>query len=122
MFNNNYLVLALLGGLLLFTTNFAVGDTKDTIILKSTSQTETIQPKIPGTEIEKPRGQLLYENHCGGCHETSVHGRNPRKARSISEIKHWVSVWHKELKLDWSKSDIDDVVHYLNFKYYQFAE
>ena len=122
MFSNNYLILALFGSLLLFTANFAIGDTKDDIILKSTSQTKTIQPKTPGTEIEKSRGQLLYENHCGGCHETSVHGRNPRKARSISEIKHWVLVWHKELKLNWSQTDLDDVVRYLNFKYYQYAE
>ncbi|WP_455222717.1 c-type cytochrome [Kaarinaea lacus] len=100
----------------------AIGDTKDSIEPDLANQTKSMQQKLPEAQKEKPRGQLLYENHCGGCHETSVHGRDPRKATSIPEIRHWINTWQKELKLNWSQADIDDVTNYINFKYYHFTK
>ncbi|WP_455208350.1 c-type cytochrome [Kaarinaea lacus] len=122
MFKNNYLILAVFAGLFTLATTAAIGDVKTSIEPKSVTQAESAPQKLPEAQSDKPRGQLLYENHCGGCHETSVHGRDPRKAASIGEIKHWINVWQKELKLNWSEAEINDVTRYINFKYYQFAE
>ena len=122
MFRKNYVVVTLIAGLLILVSNSALSDTKSLLSLNSTAQSEATQSKTPGAEIDKPRGQLLYENHCGGCHQTSVHGRNPRKADSISKIKYWINTWQKELKLNWSEADINDVTSYINDKYYHFSK
>lgn len=78
--------------------------------------------QLKSSNIDKPRGQLLYETHCIACHDNSVHNRNPRKADSVGKIKYWVTRWSTELKLNWSSSDIDEVAKYLNSKYYKFEE
>lgn len=82
----------------------------------------TILAEMNTSEMDKPRGQLLYETHCSACHDTSVHKRNPRKAESIGKIKYWVTRWSNELKLNWSSSDINEVTQYLNAKYYRHTE
>lgn len=122
MFIRKYLVIELIAALLMFVSISAWSDTKSPLLFELTAKQEMGQSKSPGTEINKPRGQLLYENHCGGCHQTSVHGRNPRKADSISKIKYWIDVWQKELKLNWSEADIKDVTSYINDRYYQFSK
>lgn len=78
--------------------------------------------QLKSSNIERPRGQLLYETHCIACHGKSVHSRNPRKADSVGKINYWVTRWSSELKLNWSSSDIDEVTNYLNSKYYKFKE
>ena len=67
---------------------------------------------------EHPRGQLLYENHCGGCHDKSVHSRTEKRAKSKDDIKYWVIRWSTELKLEWSDQDVNDVVDYLDITFY----
>ena len=66
------------------------------------------------------RGRLLYENHCRVCHTSVVHVREDRKARSREEIRTWIQRWRKELGLQWGYGEIDDVVEYLNERYYRF--
>ena len=126
MRGKNFLNAILAFSLLTFASTMVVAevvaDTKDSIMLKSTSKEESGQPKVRGAEKDKPRGQLLYETHCGACHDTSVHGRNPRKADSIGKIKYWVTRWSKELKLNWSTSDIDEVTGFVNSKYYHYKK
>ena len=104
---------------LLITPASLLAETKSEIMLESTSKESTPQ-KLKSADIEKPRGQLLYETHCNACHGTSVHSRNPRKAKSMDDIKYWVTRWSKELKLDWSAADIDAVAKHVNSKYYHF--
>jgi len=65
------------------------------------------------------RGQLLYENHCTVCHTSVVHIREQRKADSREEVRTWVSRWQTELGLHWTSTEIDDVVEYLNDRYYK---
>ncbi len=66
------------------------------------------------------RGRMLYENHCGVCHKSVVHVREKRVSRSIGDINHQVGRWQSELKLGWDKTEIGDVVQYLNTRYYQY--
>lgn len=86
------------------------------------SAPSTGSSEMKTSDIERPRGQLLYETHCSACHEQSVHSRNPRKAESVDKIKYFVTRWSTELKLNWSSSDIDEVAKYLNSKYYNFEQ
>ena len=66
------------------------------------------------------RGRALYETACDRCHDTSVHQREVRKAKSISAIRAEVERWSKDLGVGWSGEEIDDVTVYLNKRYYFF--
>lgn len=64
------------------------------------------------------RGQLLYENHCTGCHESIVHIRSRRLARSMATLRMQVVRWAAISKLRWNALDIEEVVTYLNNQHY----
>jgi cytochrome c5 len=67
-----------------------------------------------------PRGQLLYENHCHACHESTVHIRKDHKAKNYADIQYWVGRWSKELDTKWSSEDIEAVAKYLNDTFYHY--
>jgi mono/diheme cytochrome c family protein len=67
------------------------------------------------------RGELLYENHCTGCHESIVHIRENRRARSVADVRGWVARWSAELKLNWSGEEIDAVAEFLSNRFYKFG-
>ena len=69
---------------------------------------------------EPSRGRLLYESHCSGCHDKSVHGRESRVAKSFADIRAQVFRWNTFVGTSWSNQDIDQVAQYLNSRYYQF--
>ena len=71
---------------------------------------------------EAERGELLYNNHCKECHTSVVHIREDRKARSREEIGTWVQRWSKELELQWGSVEVDDVIEYLNERYYKLDD
>jgi len=66
------------------------------------------------------RGRALYETACNRCHDTSVHARRARKARSFPAIRAQVVRWSTEIGAGWSREEIDDVTVYLNGRYYFF--
>lgn len=66
------------------------------------------------------RGEMLYENHCRGCHVSSVHDRSERRATSIDRVYFEVGRWSREQKLEWDETDVADVVDYLNETFYRF--
>ncbi len=68
------------------------------------------------------RGQLLYENHCTGCHESQAHVRESRKADTRAALRTQIDRWRLVLDLSWSDGEIDDVLQYLNQRYYRFPE
>jgi mono/diheme cytochrome c family protein len=74
----------------------------------------------PGREPAPPvvRGQLLYENHCTSCHESTLHVREQRRAKSLADLRGWAIHWSNHLRLDWGSEEVDDVVRYLNGRYY----
>lgn len=77
-------------------------------------------PPRPVTPEPPMRGQLLYEDHCTSCHESIVHVRENHRARSQAELRERVTNWAEYLKLRWDREDIEDVVNYLNSRFYQF--
>ncbi len=68
------------------------------------------------------RGQLLYENHCVSCHESTVHIRTDQAARSLAALRDQVMRWQAAIALQWTAEDIGDVVEYLNGAWYHYAE
>ena len=89
----------------------------------SLEQPDNAQSKQPGSQIiPASRGELLYLNHCLGCHESKVHIREKQKATTINAIRGEVSRWANELQLKWTSHDIEDVVEYLNHRFYHHPD
>ena len=70
---------------------------------------------------DSERGRLLYENHCLVCHESTVHVRVMHRVRHPQALRAQVQRWAGELVLDWGGEEFDDVVEYLNLRYYEFG-
>lgn len=66
------------------------------------------------------RGKSLYENHCRGCHDDTVHIREKHKAANFADIVKFVARWETELKLGWSAEDRADVANYINGQFYNY--
>ncbi len=66
------------------------------------------------------RGQMLYENHCTGCHESVVFVRERRTVDDLQQLRAMVRRWVREIEAPWGAEEIDDVVQHLNDSYYQF--
>ena len=66
------------------------------------------------------RGQMLYENHCTSCHESMVYIRTKRKAKNNKEVANWVSQRADWLNLDWTVVEKQEVMQYLNERYYKY--
>jgi mono/diheme cytochrome c family protein len=66
------------------------------------------------------RGRQLYENHCTGCHESQVHIREKRKARTLTDVRGFVQRWAEVQALGWTDEEISEVLAYLNATYYKY--
>ena len=100
---------------------------EETENVQQSGMNSSIQSDVSSKETEKnlanepkPRGQLLYENQCHFCHESTVHIREGHKAKNYADIQYWVGRWADELDTKWSADEIDAVVQYLNDTFYHF--
>lgn len=66
------------------------------------------------------RGKALYESRCNTCHESSVHSRAARSAKTFDHIRAFVSRWDRELGQIWTIEEINEVARYLNERYYHY--
>ena len=86
-------------------------------------EAESPQAKHPVSKVPvQPRGEMLYTNHCLSCHESIVHVREKRSAKNLAAIRSAVTRWSQELKLKWSSHEVEEVVLYLNLRYYHYSE
>ena len=69
---------------------------------------------------EVTRSQMLYENHCTSCHESTVYIRTKRKAKNYKEVGNWVNQRADWLNLGWSDVEKHEVMQYLNERYYKY--
>ena len=76
---------------------------------------------LPAFAQESPRGQLLYETHCGTCHYERVHQRTRSDVKDIADLRDTVSRWASQTKHPFSLDDIEEVVQYLNRSHYRFG-
>jgi mono/diheme cytochrome c family protein len=68
------------------------------------------------------RGELLYSNHCIGCHTAQVHWRDHRLATDWASLRAQVLRWQGNTGLAWSDDNVLAVTRYLNDRYYRFPE
>ena len=73
-------------------------------------------------DVDSARGEALYKNHCGTCHDNNVHKREDRRVKSMEELRTWVEAMSAHTGLDWLNEDIGDVAFYLSLRIYQFEE
>ena len=71
---------------------------------------------------EQSYGEALYENHCTGCHESTLHLRDDRKATDLKQIEGQVRRWADYQNLDWQAEQVDAVRDYVNQTYYGFFD
>ncbi len=74
----------------------------------------------PAEAVSPLRSMELYGNHCTVCHQSTVHIREKRKAKSLAQVEVWVRRWASVLKLGWEEEEVKPVAGYLNSRYYQY--
>ena len=84
-------------------------------------QSDTAAPSSEAKMFsEVTRGQMLYENHCTSCHESTVYIRTKRKATNYKEVGNWVKQRADWLNLGWGIVEKQEVMQYLNERYYKY--
>ena len=87
---------------------------ENTVIENNTQKNELLGP-------EPSYGQLLYENHCLGCHESQMHIRSNTEVTSLAQLFAFVRIRSNNLDLKWKEEEITAVTLFLNQSYYHFS-
>ena len=96
-------------------------DVRQVLYNNSHEQSGSAVPDSEAKVLSKPsRGHMLYENHCTGCHESTAYIRAKRKAVNYKEAGNWVNQRADWLNLNWSDIEKQDVLQYLNERYYKY--
>jgi len=90
------------------------------VLVVCTTAMSAVYLSAEAAEID--RGQALYENHCKLCHESWAHTREGRKVTSMADLRRRVRAWSIHSGLGWQREEIDEVVDYLNRKFYKLEE
>lgn len=82
-------------------------------------------PAAQAADVKK--GEQLINNHCISCHAASfgnngsdIYTRPDRRVTSLAGLKKQVIRCRDNLKLTWFDEDVEDVVAFLNTRYYKF--
>jgi len=65
-------------------------------------------------------GDELHFDNCTGCHDSTAYTRENRKVQSLVRLGSQVRFCKDNLGLTWFDDEVDDVIGYLNKKYYHF--
>ncbi len=71
---------------------------------------------------EAGEGEMLYQNHCTACHESTVHVRERTKVAGPSDLAAYVQRWSDYLDLGWGDAERGAVMEYLNLTFYGFFD
>jgi hypothetical protein len=58
----------------------------------------------------------------GHCHESPIQIKTHGQLSTEREVRYQISRWQRELHLNWNKEDADEVLNYLDQRYYHFRE
>ena len=67
-------------------------------------------------------GKKLYDAKCHGCHDTKIHTRPNRIIHTFDDLLGRVKFCDNASAANFSDSDINDVVEYLNQNFYKFVK
>lgn len=73
---------------------------------------------LPG---DSDNGKRLYDTHCTGCHDTSVHSRKDRAVRSFDALKEQVAGCSHMANAEFTADETRDLLKYLNDEFYRFS-
>lgn len=65
-------------------------------------------------------GKRLYDANCTGCHDTSVLTRKDRLVESLDALKEQLASCSHMANEEFSKSEMQDLLKYLNDQFYEF--
>ncbi|HJV25639.1 MAG TPA: hypothetical protein VJ673_08120 [Aromatoleum sp.] len=72
---------------------------------------------VPGDSAE---GQRLHTANCTSCHDSGVYTRKDRTVRSLDELKQQLQACSHNAKKDFSPTEMQSLVKFLNDRYYHF--
>jgi len=72
---------------------------------------------LPGDSVN---GKRLYDANCTGCHDTSVLSRSDRFVQSLDALKVQLSSCSHMANAEFSTSETQDLIKYLNDEFYKF--
>jgi cytochrome c553 len=73
---------------------------------------------VPGGDASK--GRQLHNANCTGCHDTDMYTRANRRISSSDALERQVNACNHQLKKNFDKLEVLDMVKYLNDNYYKF--
>ena len=79
--------------------------------------TQSAYAALPG---DSAAGQRLLQANCTGCHDTSVYTRQNRRVGSLDALKQQVEGCSHLAKKEFSATETQDLVKYLNERFYHF--
>jgi cytochrome c553 len=66
------------------------------------------------------RGNRLHAENCQGCHDAGMYTRANRRVKSVEGLMAQVEMCNNNLRRGLSKDQRDDLVKFLNDRYYKF--
>jgi mono/diheme cytochrome c family protein len=72
---------------------------------------------LPGDSAD---GKRLYDANCMGCHDTGIHTREDHFVQSLDALKKQVSNCTHNAKKEFSASETQNIIKYLNDQFYHF--
>jgi len=79
-------------------------------------------PALAVQAQEPGQGEMLYQNHCTECHESTVHVREHTKVATLADLESYVRRWSDYKQLGWSDTERNAVRDYVNESYYGFFD
>ncbi len=71
-------------------------------------------------QAEASDGKNLHEENCVRCHSSDVYTRSNTRVKSLPALGKQVRFCKDNLGISWFNEDVNDVVTFLNKKYYKF--
>ena len=75
---------------------------------------------IPAIAADPENGSKLHAENCSRCHDSSVYTRENRHVQSLPRLGRQVRLCKDNLGITWFDDEVNDVIHYLNTRYYKF--
>jgi len=65
-------------------------------------------------------GRKLHQTNCTGCHDAGVYQRSDRRITNLDALHEKINGCSHQVKKNFSRENINDLVKYLNEAYYKF--
>ncbi|MDH3221451.1 MAG: cytochrome c [Gammaproteobacteria bacterium] len=75
---------------------------------------------MPAYAADIENGDELHFEHCTGCHDSVVYTRENRNVHTYQRLGTQVRFCKDSLGLTWFDDEVEDVIEFLNRKYYHF--